>query len=114
MGCREGLYPVGGGVVSDWELRRVIDGGNNLFDRNADPQGGQAVVYGASGRRLIGYINGAYFEVPYPDTGPLYGGDRGNPIAVRLRFDHASGRWALYVFMFSGDTNPRNEWVMVL
>lgn len=93
-----------------WELRRQVQSDSNGYERNAHDAGGSAVLYEYASRRAIEvYVNGQRFEVPWPDTSALYGGDKGRPVNYRLRYE--AGHWYAYAYVYSGGDN-RSEWVV--
>lgn len=90
-------------------LRVVTTNGGNGYDRYFDEARGTAVLYEDVGnRKCFGYVNGNYWEKPWPDTSAQFGGDRGRPVAYRIRPE--SGGWYLYTLVYSGDNNSRSEW----
>lgn len=105
-----------------WELKRVTGTDGNGYDRYTDRYYGSAVVYeNVDNRQCWGFINGAYFEVGWPDTSDLFGGDAGRPVGYRIRpeayqdFDGGwiLAGWYLYAYVYSGDEN-RSEWSIKL
>lgn len=95
--------------MAGWELHRQVDSDSNEYYRFSDPAGGSAVLYGHADKRQFEiYVNGQRFDVPWPDTGGVYGGDSGRPVGYALRFE--GGHWYLYAYEFSGERN-RSEWI---
>lgn len=97
-----------------WELRRVTGADGNGYDRYYDPVAGAAVVYEeVLSRQCWGFINGTHFQVDWPDTAGLFGGDHGRPVAYRIRPEYDGPEtvtgWFLYAYVFSGGDN-RSEW----
>jgi hypothetical protein len=97
-------------VVQEQQLIRVVTtNGGNGYDRYADDAHGTAVLYEDVGnRKVFGYVNGNYWEKPWPDTSAMFGGDRGRPVAYRIQAE--TGGWYVYTVVYSGDNNSRSEW----
>lgn len=103
------------------ELRRQVpEADGNGWDRYYDAGAGAGVVYeNRPKRKTFGYVNGVAFAVDWPDCGTLGHRtdgelDHGQALAYRLRPEYDNGRvtgWFLYTYMFSGNSNPRTEWV---
>lgn len=100
--------------MAQWEIAHEVRCDDNYYDRYWHDTAGAAVVFdGDRGedREFLVLINGAQFYVKYPDGLERYL-DRGNPIAVRIRWDAEWG-WTLYCYVFHGSDNPRVEWKVV-
>jgi hypothetical protein len=102
-----------------WELRRKVPGSHVYYDRVGDipvagKGGGSAAVYdGQDFRTALVAVNGAEYLVPWPDTGAMFAGDTGQPLGVKLKYEPDWG-WVLYMYMYSGNSNPHTEWAAVL